>query len=128
VRAQWARTTVRTAAVVGSLAVVGLTVLAAMVATYTAVLLEMASVSVGLAVIGSVLMQPLVGELHAAEFAADDYAADHTGTPGTVESLTQMRSRFEWVTALVPFVNSHPPTTARIEHQHCRAAASSSPG
>jgi Zn-dependent protease with chaperone function len=128
VRAQWARPAVRTAAGVVSLVIVGLTVFAATVATLTAILLEVASVSVGLAVIGSVLMHPLIGELHAAEFAADDYAADHTGTAATVESLTQLRYRFEWVTALVPFFNTHPPTTVRIQRQHSRAAASSPPG
>ena len=49
---------------------------------------------------------PLIGELHAAKLAADDYSADHTGTAGTVESLTQMRSRFEAAITLVPFFNS----------------------
>jgi len=85
-------------------------------------------VLVGLAVIGSVLMYPLIGELHAAEFVADDYSAQHTGTAGTIESVTQLRSRFEPVTALVPFFNTHPRTTARIHRQHARAHTCSPPG
>jgi len=85
-------------------------------------------VCAGLVVIGSVLMYPLIGELHEAEFVADDNAAEHTGTAGTIESLTQLRSRFEPVTALVPFFNTHPTTTARIQRQQARAHTCSPPG
>jgi len=128
VHAQWGRPTVRMTAGLVSLVIIGLTVLAARVATRTALLLEVAGVCVGLVVIGSVLMYPLIGELHEAEFVADDYAAEHTGTAGTIESLTQLRSRFEPVTALVPFFNTHPTTTARIQRQQARAHRCSPPG
>jgi len=128
VHAQWGRPTVRMTAGLVSLVIIGLTVLAARVATRTAVLLEVAGVCVGLVVIGSVLMYPLIGELHEAEFVADDNAAEHTGTAGTIESLTQLRSRFEPVTALVPFFNTHPTTTARIQRQQARAHRCSPPG
>ncbi len=99
-----------------------------MTGTLSAVLLEAVSVVVGLAVIGSVLMYPLISELHEAEFAADDYAAEHTGTAGTIESLTQLRSRAEPMLALVPFFNTHPTTTARIQRQQARAHTCSPPG
>ncbi len=128
VHAQSGRPTMRVTAGLVSLIIIGLTVATAMTGTLNAVLLEAVSVVVGLAVIGSVLMYPLIDELHAAEFAADDYAADHTGTAGTIESLTQLRSRFEPVTALVPFFNTHPTTTARIQRQQARAHRCSPPG
>ena len=127
VHAQWGRPTVRMTAGLVSLVIIGLTVLAARVATRTAVLLEVAGVCVGLVVIGSVLMYPLIDELHEAEFAADDYAAEHTGTAGTIESLTQLRSRSEPLLALVPFFNTHPTTTARIQRQQARAHRCSPP-
>ena len=73
-------------------------------------------------------MYPLISELHEAEFAADDYAAEHTGTAGTIESLTQLRSRAEPMLALVPFFNTHPRTAARIERQQARAHTCSPPG
>jgi len=127
VHAQSGRPTVRVTAGLVSLIIIGLTVATAMTGTLSAVLLEAVSVVVGLAVIGSVLMYPLIGELHEAEFVADDYAAEHTGTAGTIESLTQLRSRFEPVTALVPFFNTHPTTTARIQRQQARAHRCSPP-
>ena len=69
-------------------------------------------------------MHPLIGELLKAKLAADDddaaAAADHTDTAGTGESLTQIRSRIKAAIALVPFFNSHPTTTARIERHQCR--------
>jgi len=128
VHAQSGRPTVRMTAGLVSLVIIGLTVATAMTGTLSAVLLEAVSVVVGLAVIGSVLMYPLIGELHAAEFAADDYAAEHTGTAGTIESLTQLRSRAEPLLALVPFFNTHPTTTARIQRQQARAHTCSPPG
>jgi len=128
VHAQWGQPTVRMTAGLVSLIIIGLTVATAMTGTLNAVLLEAVSVVVGLAVIGSVLMYPLIDELHEAEFAADDYAADHTGTAGTIESLTQLRSRGEPMLALVPFFNTHPRTAARIERQQARAHRCSPPG
>lgn len=128
VHAQWSRPTVRMTASFVSGIIIGLTVATAMTGTLSAVLLEAVSVVVGLAVIGSVLMYPLIGELHEAEFAADDYAAEHTGTAGTIESLTQLRSRAEPMLALVPFFNTHPRTAARIERQQARARTCSPPG
>jgi len=128
VHAQSGRPTVRVTAGLVSLIIIRLTVATAMTGTLSAVLLEALSVVVGLAVIGSVLMYPLIDELHDAEFAADDYAAEHTGTAGTIESLTQLRSRFEPVTALAPFFNTHPTTTARIGRQQARARTCSPPG
>jgi len=128
VHAQSGRPTVRVTAGLVSLIIIGLTVATAMTGTLSAVLLEAVSVVVGLAVIGSVLMYPLIDELHEAEFAADDYAADHTGTAGTIESLTQLRSRAEPMLALVPFFNTHPRTTARIQRQQARAHRCSPPG
>jgi len=128
VHAQWGRPTVRMTASLVSGIIIGLTVATAMTGTLSAVLLEAVSVVVGLAVIGSVLMYPLIDELHEAEFAADDYAAEHTGTAGTIESLTQLRSRAEPMLALVPFFNTHPTTTARIQRQQARAHTCSPPG
>jgi len=128
VHAQSGRPTVRVTAGLVSLIIIGLTVATAMTGTLSAVLLEAVSVVVGLAVVGSVLMYPLIDELHEAEFAADDYAADHTGTVGTIESLTQLRSRAEPMLALVPFFNTHPRTAARIERQQARARTCSPPG
>jgi len=128
VHAQWGRPTVRVTAGLVSLIIIGLTVATAMTGTLSAVLLEAVSVVVGLAVIGSVLMYPLIDELQEAEFAADDYAAEHTGTAGTIESLTQLRSRAEPLLALVPFFNTHPTTTARIQRQQARAHTCSPPG
>jgi len=128
VHAQSGRPTVRVTAGLVSLIIIGLTVATAMTGTLSGVLLEAVGVVVGLAVIGSVLMYPLIGELHEAEFVADDYAADHTGTAGTIESLTQLRSRAEPMLALVPFFNTHPTTTARIERQQARAHRCSPPG
>jgi len=128
VHAQSGRPTVRVTAGLVSLIIIGLTVATAMTGTLSAVLLEAVSVVVGLAVIGSVLMYPLIDELHEAEFAADDYAAEHTGTAGTIESLTQLRSRAEPMLALVPFFNTHPTTTARIQRQQARAHTCSPPG
>jgi len=128
VHAQSGRPTVRVTTGLVSLIIIGLTVATAMTGTLSAVLLEAVSVVVGLAVIGSVLMYPLIDELHEAEFAADDYAADHTGTAGTIESLTQLRSRAEPMLALVPFFNTHPTTTARIQRQQARARTCSPPG
>jgi len=127
VHAQSGRPTVRMTAGLVSLIIIGLTVATAMTGTLSAVLLEAVSVVVGLAVIGSVLMYPLIDELHEAEFAADDYAAEHTGTAGTIESLTQLRSRAEPMLALVPFFNTHPTTTARIQRQQARAHRCSPP-
>jgi len=128
VHAQSGRPTVRVTTGLVSLIIIGLTVATAMTGTLSAVLLEAVSVVVGLAVVGSVLMYPLIDELHEAEFAADDYAADHTGTAGTIESLTQLRSRAEPMLALVPFFNTHPTTTARIQRQQARARTCSPPG
>jgi len=128
VHAQWSRPTVRMTASLVSGIIIGLTVTTAMTGTLSAVLLEAVSVVVGLAVIGSVVMYPLISELHEAEFAADDYAAEHTGTAGTIESLTQLRSRAEPMLALVPFFNTHPTTTARIGRQQARAHTCSPPG
>jgi len=128
VHAQWSRPTVRVTTGLVSGIIIGLTVATAMTGTLSAVLLEAVSVVVGLAVIGSVLMYPLIDELHEAEFAADDYAAEHTGTAGTIESLTQLRSRSEPLLALVPFFNTHPTTTARIQRQQARAHTCSPPG
>jgi len=125
VHAQWGRPTVRMTAGLVSLIIIGLTVATAMTGTLSAVLLE--AVSVGLAVIGSVLTYPLIDELHEAEFAADDYAAEHTGAAGTIESLTQLRSRAEPMLALVPFFNTHPRTAARIQRQQARARTCSPP-
>ncbi len=127
VHAQWGRPTVRMTAGLVSLIIIGLTVATAMTGTLNAVLLEAVSAVVGLAVIGSVVMYPLIDELHEAEFAADDYAADHTGTAGTIESLTQLRSRAEPMLALVPFFNTHPRTAARIQRQQARARTCSPP-
>ena len=128
VHAQWGRPTVRMTASLVSGIIIGLTVATAMTGTLSAVLLEAVSVVVGLAVIGSVVMYPLIDELHEAEFAADDYAAEHTGTAGTIESLTQLRSRAEPMLALVPFFNTHPRTAARIGRQQARAHTCSPPG
>jgi len=128
VHAQSGRPTVRVTTGLVSGIIIGLTVATAMTGTLSAVLLEAVSVCVGLAVIGSVLMYPLIDELHEAEFAADDDAAEHTGTAGTIESLTQLRSRAEPLLALVPFFNTHPTTTARIGRQQARAHRCSPPG
>jgi len=128
VHAQSGRPTVRVTTGLVSLIIIGLTVATAMTGTLSAVLLEAVSVVVGLAVVGSVLMYPLIDEQHEAEFAADDYAAEHTGTAGTIESLTQLRSRAEPMLALVPFFNTHPRTTARIQRQQARARTCSPPG
>lgn len=80
------------------------------------------SVVLALGVLGSVLLAPLLSEFHGEEYAADDYAADHTGIAGTVESLWQLRTVWEPVMRWVPVLHTHPNTRARIARQHARAA------
>jgi len=122
---QWARASVRvTAAAVVLIEAVLLTILGAtsVLPPGWSITVAWFSVVLTLGVLGSVLLAPLLGEFHGEEYAADDYAADHTGTPGTVESLWQLRTVWEPVMGRIPVLSTHPNTRARIARQHARAA------
>ena len=86
------------------------------------------SVVLALGVLGSVLLAPLLDEFHREEYTADDYAADHTGTPATVESLWQLRTVWEPVMGWIPVLSTHPKTRARIARQYARGATRDVPG
>jgi len=125
IHTQWARTSVRvTAAAVVLIEAVLLTILGttSLLASGPSIAVAWFSVVLALGVLGSVLLAPLLGEFHGEEYAADDYAADHTGTPGTVESLWQLRTVWEPVMGRIPVLSTHPNTRTRIARQHTRAA------
>ncbi len=124
VHTQWARTSVRVTAI--TVVLTEAAVLAVLGATDVltdgwSIALAWLSVVLALGVLGSVLLAPLLEESHYEEYAADDYAADHTGTPATVESLHQLRSIWEPVMRWIPVLHTHPSTRDRITRQHTRA-------